>query len=96
MIAENVSNLSSQRLAGVGLAEQFNAFVKAAAVDDRILAIAGGEQDRDIGNSFPDFCASSGLRIGPGMTTSVKRRSICVPLSTIESALWASFALSTL
>ena len=42
------------------------------------------------------FLASSGLRSGPGITTSVKRRSILTPLSSTGTALAASLAVSML
>jgi hypothetical protein len=90
-----MAHLARQRFARVRLAQQFDARIEPPAVHDGVFGIAGGEQHRQLGRRSRALRASSGLRRGPGMTTSVNSRSIGMPLSMMLSALVASFAFST-
>ena len=66
LVAQDVPNFPRQRLPRVGLAEQINAFVKPAAMDDRILGIARGKQNRDVGDAFPGPSGKLGTAQRPG------------------------------
>ncbi len=70
----------------VGLGEQKDSGVKASVMDDGVLGIAGRKQDPERRASLGDLVGKLTTIHGPGMITSVNRRSNLAPLSTILSA----------
>ena len=58
--SQGVPKLSCQRLLSIGFAEEINAFVKPASMNDCIFGIARGKEDDYVRNLSRAFLASSG------------------------------------
>ena len=59
---QGMIELSRQRFARVGLAQEIDAFVEAAAMDNRVFRIARSEDHDDIGNDLAGPPRELGLR----------------------------------
>ncbi|KRE17574.1 hypothetical protein ASE66_29360 [Bosea sp. Root483D1] len=92
-IGQNMAQPPCQCLTCIGLAEELDPRIDASATDDGVVRIAGGGEDGDFGKAFTRLTASSGLRNGLGMTTSVNSTSIGMPLSMMGGPLCVSLAL---